>query len=61
MSAILQIFLPKLEAGNKVLNQRKILSKSTLKFNLLDVDRPFALDLKNVRKVWDLLYITCPN
>ena len=38
-----------------------ILSKHIIKFNLLDLDRPFASDLKNVRKVWDLLYITCQN
>ena len=55
------LFSLTLEAGNKVLNSRKFLSKRILKFNSLDLDRLFASDLKYLRKNWDLMYITSPN
>ena len=50
-----------LRPGNKVLNERKILSKLMLKFNSLDLDRLFVSFLKYLRKVWDLRCITCPK
>ena len=51
-----RLLLP-LEAGKNI-KLKKILSKLILKFNLLDLDRLFAPDLKYLRKAWDLLCIS---
>ena len=50
-------FSPKLEAGHKVLIKERFCQKLKLNFNLLDLDRLFASDLKYLRKGWDLLCI----